>query len=263
MGRHNVGLKYKEPLLKPRRPRHHPRRRKTHRSWDIPAGSYIPKASDLIFRAYVLTLISSNCGTKSTPLWRRSPTGAMICNACGLYLKARNVARPTKRNRMEPGSDAQQIGHASAPSESASQGPCQSSSQGGSCPGGGNCNGTGGAEGCDGCPAYNNRVYKSAARGAVPVHSWRAATSESERPLPGAENDAVKNGATVEGGNMLVSCQNCGTTVTPLWRRDENGHPICNACGTFIFHHFCAMPILTSVYQGSTTSCMVATDPLR
>jgi formylmethanofuran dehydrogenase subunit E len=42
---------------------------------------------------------------------------------------------------------------------------------------------------------------------------------------------------------MLVSCQNCGTTVTPLWRRDENGHPICNACGTLNFGQFCDKPI--------------------
>lgn len=32
----------------------------------------------------------------------------------------------------------------------------------GTCPGGGRCNGTGGHQGCNGCPAYNNRVAKTA-----------------------------------------------------------------------------------------------------
>lgn len=187
--------------------------------------------------------MSSNCGTKSTPLWRRSPTGSMICNACGLYLKARNVARPTKRNRQTgpEGAQSQRISPAS-PIDPATNlsGGCGHGPKG-SCPGGGSCNGTGGAEGCDGCPAYNNRVYKSTPRGAVPMHAWnRAASVESEVPPPAlVDNDvSEKNGPSAEGDNMLVSCQNCGTTVTPLWRRDEHGHPICNACGMFAFPRF-------------------------
>ena len=28
-------------------------------------------------------------------------------------------------------------------------------------------------------------------------------------------------------------CANCKTTTTTLWRRNQNGEPVCNACGLY------------------------------
>jgi len=38
--------------------------------------------------------VCQNCGTSTTPLWRRNELGATLCNACGLFLKLHGRARP-------------------------------------------------------------------------------------------------------------------------------------------------------------------------
>ncbi|KAF2273053.1 uncharacterized protein EI97DRAFT_405208 [Westerdykella ornata] len=191
------------------------------------------------------TQVCSNCGTTRTPLWRRSPTGETICNACGLYQKARNQARPVNMKRVAQPSPAVAPLPSPAPDHSdrsvSPAGQVGGSARGatyvaadqdssGTCPGGGRCNGTGGQLCCNGCPAYNNRVSKTAQFGGVGEAHGHAASGR---------------GATAATGTSVVpACQNCGTTVTPLWRRDEEGRTICNACGLYHKLHGRPRPVL-------------------
>ena len=194
----------------------------------------------------------SNCRTTSTPLWRRSPTGSTICNACGLYYKARNTSRPTNLKRPPsasvsgPSSEIDATDHQRSISPSAIDNATQagratyvaaSQVPHGSCPGEGRCNGTGGASGCNGCPAYNNRVAKTTqiSISHLPPRSndnghQASGPSQGEtspRSVPQESPQQMAQNTT----NLVLSCQNCGTTITPLWRRDEGGRTICNACG--------------------------------
>ena len=60
-------------------------------------------------------------------------------------------------------------------------------------------------------------------------HARRQSISSSKAPPP--PNDGT------------TTCTNCHTTNTPLWRRNPEGQPLCNACGLFLKLHGVVRPL--------------------
>ncbi|KAJ1679547.1 Sodium- and chloride-dependent GABA transporter 1 [Spiromyces aspiralis] len=52
-----------------------------------------------------------------------------------------------------------------------------------------------------------------------------------------------KSSSSNSGSTAGFVCSNCQTTKTPLWRRDPEGKPLCNACGLFYKLHGVTRPL--------------------
>ncbi|KAI8371035.1 hypothetical protein BD560DRAFT_329217 [Blakeslea trispora] len=136
----------------------------------------------------------SNCGTTTTPLWRRSPVGETICNACGLYYKARNTTRPVwlKRNSYKR-------------------------------------------------PKTNLPIALAPRISPAPLLLAPAPPAMIIQPKQPDQKE-ISHEDPISSSSALI-CANCQTTTTPLWRRDESGQPICNACGLYFKLHSVHRPI--------------------
>ncbi|KAI9483118.1 MAG: hypothetical protein EXX96DRAFT_556943 [Benjaminiella poitrasii] len=171
----------------------------------------------------------SNCGTTTTPLWRRSPLGETICNACGLYYKARNTTRPVwlKRNAYKRPKIFSINPVALAPRISPPPPPLLA-------------------------PASTTTNTNTATVAIKATTTTTTTTNAADQKNKIAINNNNSNNTSVPAISSIIPhseeavsliCANCQTTTTPLWRRDESGRPICNACGLYFKLHSVHRPI--------------------
>ncbi|KAF5354744.1 hypothetical protein D9756_005254 [Leucocoprinus leucothites] len=76
--------------------------------------------------------------------------------------------------------------------------------------------------------------------GAV-INATTSLKEESSGAAGGGNSKSGKNGE--DGEQPPTVCTNCQTTNTPLWRRDPEGQPLCNACGLFYKLHGVVRPL--------------------
>nr|AAB03891.1 nitrogen catabolic enzyme regulatory protein [Neurospora crassa] len=69
--------------------------------------------------------------------------------------------------------------------------------------------------------------------------------SRPSSPPPGAKQGSTTNlqGAAGNSTDTPTTCTNCFTQTTPLWRRNPDGQPLCNACGLFLKLHGVVRPL--------------------
>ena len=80
------------------------------------------------------------------------------------------------------------------------------------------------------------------------MHGQGFQSSPNSPPESGFNSAApsrpVSPGGTKSGeGGQPTTCTNCFTQTTPLWRRNPEGHPLCNACGLFLKLHGVVRPL--------------------
>lgn len=108
-------------------------------------------------------------------------------------------------------------------------------------------------------PALSHQHLQSAH--SSPVESGFSSRQPSRPGSPSPKN--------TDQNGVPTTCTNCFTQTTPLWRRNPEGHPLCNACGLFLKLHGVVRPlslktdVIKKRNRGSGTTVPMGTAATR
>lgn len=85
-------------------------------------------------------------------------------------------------------------------------------------------------------PAQHNQQEYHTSSSSSDISRQTMTSTSTSTPLQQRKLSSSKD-------NNAIKCSNCSTTTTPLWRRDPQGQPLCNACGLFLKLHGVVRPL--------------------
>ncbi|KAF9281539.1 hypothetical protein BGZ68_006577 [Mortierella alpina] len=176
-------------------------------------------------------LICFNCKVTQTPLWRRTPDRQhSLCNACGLYYKQYGAHRPLHVRHKLPTVLADVRLNTLPYARPSSAQPHRGHSPGPTSP-------------SEGTLSFSSTSIESSSSSSdSDSDSGRVVASLPDLAKMYTEalirSPVQKTTPPLMTAKQGIECANCSQTQTPLWRKNDAGEPICNACGLYAkLHH--------------------------
>ncbi|KAJ7235664.1 hypothetical protein C8J57DRAFT_1194693, partial [Mycena rebaudengoi] len=102
---------------------------------------------------------------------------------------------------------------------------------------------------CSNCGATHTPLWRRGLNDELNCNACGLYCKLHKRPRPKTMRSAGGGGegrgqsVRAEAVDVMAQCYNCHTTATPLWRKDDEGKTVCNACGLYYKLHGSARPI--------------------
>lgn len=184
-------------------------------------------------------LVCFNCKATQTPLWRRTPDRQhSLCNACGLYFKQYGAHRPLNvRHKLSSVLADVRLNfpYVCVPSRGSSRG---SSPAPGSPTRSQDSSSSSDSDSDSGSNSSSSNTDQHNGLVSIPELAKMYARALAPPPPPPPPMAAAqRTSPPLMTAKQGIQCVNCSQTQTPLWRKNDAGEPICNACGLYAKLH--------------------------